>query len=351
MEELHLYGPIGNVSDSEGITAESFSQTLSEIDPEEPLDLFISSPGGVVRDGLTMYSELVRRPGPVNVHVQGVVGSIASVIAMAGDTITIAESARYMIHNPMGPSAIAFGEADTLRQAAEETLKVADVLDGMRDATADVYAARTGTDREQILEWMAAETWFNSEESMRHGFADKIASNKRMVALAGSDEIVQEVDLSVSAGMITAAEQALQWREEYNRGGTQVGARRARQIINDQELSADTWRRVKAYFARHEVDKQAEGWNQGEDGFPSAGRIAWGLWGGDAGQKRANKIVDQLDREAEAENAAPFAEAISNAAELEAVQQLLQTLPPPRSVAASKDLFRLAERKLRLTAD
>ena len=164
MEELHLYGPIGNVSDSEGITAESFSQTLSEIDSAEPLDLFISSPGGVVRDGLTMYSELVRRPGPVNVHVQGVVGSIASVIAMAGDTITIAESARYMIHNPMGPSAIAFGEADTLRQAAEETLKVADVLDGMRDATADVYAARTGTDREQILEWMAAETWFNSEE-------------------------------------------------------------------------------------------------------------------------------------------------------------------------------------------
>jgi len=71
MEELHLYGPIGNVSDSEGITAESFSQTLSEIDSAEPLDLFISSPGGVVRDGLTMYSELGRRPGPVNVHVRG----------------------------------------------------------------------------------------------------------------------------------------------------------------------------------------------------------------------------------------------------------------------------------------
>jgi len=56
---------------------------------------------------------------------------------------------------------------------------------------------------------------------------------------------------------------------------------------------------MKSFFARHEVDKQAEGFRQGEKGYPSNGRIAWALWGGDAGQAWANKVVDQMDSEDE----------------------------------------------------
>ena len=98
--------------------------------------------------------------------------------------------------------------------------------------------------------------------------------------------------------MATEAERGLAWRDEYNRGGTEVGVARARDIANRRNLSADTIGRMVSYFARHEVDKQGQGWSPGQDGYPSAGRIAWALWGGDPGRTWANNISDQLQKEA-----------------------------------------------------
>ena len=85
-------------------------------------------------------------------------------------------------------------------------------------------------------------------------------------------------------GMIEEAARGLEWRREYNRGGTEVGVARARDISNGSNLSDDTVKRMHSFFSRHEVDKKGQGFQPGEDGFPSAGRIAWALWGGDAGQ-------------------------------------------------------------------
>ena len=106
------------------------------------------------------------------------------------------------------------------------------------------------------------------------------------------------VDLQPTEAMAAEAERGLEWRQEFNRGGTEVGVARARDIKNRKNLSADTVRRMKSYFARHEVDKQGEGFSPGEDGYPSAGRIAWALWGGDPGQSWANRKSDELDKEA-----------------------------------------------------
>jgi hypothetical protein len=92
--------------------------------------------------------------------------------------------------------------------------------------------------------------------------------------------------------MAEEAERGLEWRREYGRGGTEVGVARARDIANKRDLSMDTVRRMASFFARHEVDKEAEGFRPGEDGYPSAGRIAWALWGGDPGQSWANALVD-----------------------------------------------------------
>jgi hypothetical protein len=97
--------------------------------------------------------------------------------------------------------------------------------------------------------------------------------------------------------MAASAERGLAWRDEYNRGGTAIGVARARDISNMRNLSLDTVKRMNSYFARHEVDKQANGWNDGEDGFPSAGRIAWELWGGDAGRDWAARIVERVKKE------------------------------------------------------
>ena len=87
-----------------------------------------------------------------------------------------------------------------------------------------------------------------------------------------------------SKGMVEEALKGLKWREEHNRGGTAVGVARARDISNGKNLSDDTVKRMHSYFSRHEVDKKGQGFTPDEDGFPSAGRIAWALWGGDAGQ-------------------------------------------------------------------
>lgn len=98
-----------------------------------------------------------------------------------------------------------------------------------------------------------------------------------------------------TASMRAEARRGLEWRREYNRGGTAVGVARARDIANGSNLPIETVRRMRSFFARHEVDKQASGWSQGEDGWPSAGRIAWALWGGDPGKTWADRIVERED--------------------------------------------------------
>ncbi len=95
--------------------------------------------------------------------------------------------------------------------------------------------------------------------------------------------------------MAEEAQRGLDWRREHGRGGTEIGIARARDIAGRRNLSADTVRRMRSYFARHEVDRQGTGWSPGEDGYPSAGRIAWALWGGDAGRAWAESRADLSD--------------------------------------------------------
>ena len=96
--------------------------------------------------------------------------------------------------------------------------------------------------------------------------------------------------------MKSEAKKGLDWREEFGRGGTRVGATRARQIVAGENLSDETIKRMYSFFSRHEVDKQAEGFSAGEEGYPSNGRIAWALWGGDAGFSWSKRLVAQMKK-------------------------------------------------------
>ena len=98
-------------------------------------------------------------------------------------------------------------------------------------------------------------------------------------------------------GMKTEAKRGLEWREEFGRGGTRVGAVRARQIVAGENLSDDTVKRMFSFFSRQEGVKKAEGFKQGEKGYPSNGRIAWALWGGDAGFSWSRKLVQKMKKE------------------------------------------------------
>jgi len=103
-----------------------------------------------------------------------------------------------------------------------------------------------------------------------------------------------EVDLMPTDGMRDEAQRYRDWKAEGRDGGTEVAATRAGQILSGDELSADTVITMAAWFARHEVDKQGEGFSPGEDGYPSPGRVAWAAWGGDAGQSWATSKADRI---------------------------------------------------------
>jgi hypothetical protein len=116
---------------------------------------------------------------------------------------------------------------------------------------------------------------------------------------------VADVDTKPTEQMADLASRGLALREEYGRGGTAIGVARARDIGNRANLSPETIRRMHAYFSRHRIDLRAEGAKPGEDGYPSAGAIAWMLWGGDpsnpdgAGAGWAARKVEEMDAQTE----------------------------------------------------
>ena len=123
----------------------------------------------------------------------------------------------------------------------------------------------------------------------------RTATNKKLYEDVEKAE--SDVDTVPTDGMREEAVRGLEWRREFKRGGTSVGVARARQLINKEKLSPSTVRRMFSFFSRHEVDKRAEGFRKGEKGYPSAGRIAWALWGGDAGFSWSTRKVKELDKQ------------------------------------------------------
>jgi hypothetical protein len=108
-----------------------------------------------------------------------------------------------------------------------------------------------------------------------------------------------DLNLTPTSGMKSAAARALAWKKEGKRGGTRVGLARANQIVNGTELSESTVARMYSFFSRHEVDKKATGFSAGEEGYPSPGRVAWDLWGGDAGYSWSRAKWDSIQRQRE----------------------------------------------------
>jgi len=99
--------------------------------------------------------------------------------------------------------------------------------------------------------------------------------------------------------MASAAKRALKWKSEGKPGGTLVGLARANQLKDRDPLSASVVLRMYSFFSRHEVDKQATGFYSGQEGFPSKGRVAWDLWGGDGGYSWSKAKRNQIMRDRE----------------------------------------------------
>jgi len=161
---------------------------------------------------------------------------------------------------------------------------------------ADEYA-KQGKQWDVQLRQIAAERQLMAELGLTIGNRPSqiVVPQSDAVNAAAVPTVAAAESYQPTAEMRAEAERGLGWRREFGRGGTEVGVARARDIANGRPLSLDTVQRMASYFARHEVDKQGQGWSQGEDGYPSAGRVAWALWGGDPGQAFANSITERAN--------------------------------------------------------
>jgi HK97 family phage major capsid protein len=162
-----------------GVSAKSFRDDLNHLGKSEPLHIHINSDGGNVTEGNEIFNTLMEHEGPVRVSCGAMVASIASVIAMAGDEVSIAKNGFMMIHNPYS---LVMGDA-------EEMEKTADTLKKMKAGLVQAYKRHSSLSEKEISDLMDDETYMNADEALEYGFAGKIDDFE-------SDETMSNMNLS-----------------------------------------------------------------------------------------------------------------------------------------------------------
>lgn len=200
--EILIYSPIGKSYWEETVEAKKFVEELNDLDVST-ISLRINSPGGSVFDGTAIFNAIVRHKATVTTYIDGLAASIASVIALAGDKVVMADNAMFMIHNPWS---IAIGNSDDMR-------KMAEILDKIRDVMVRVYDKKASLGSDEIRDAMAEETWYDADEALEAGFVDEIGEGKDIAnishftaeALAGykhaPDRVAAELRKSPTAAL------------------------------------------------------------------------------------------------------------------------------------------------------
>ena len=218
--EISIYDAIGGYD----VNAKQFVDELKEIDAEV-INLRINSPGGSVIDGNAMFNALQRHPAKVVTHIDGLAASMASVLAMAGDEVHMADNALLMIHNPWTMS---IGDAGELRADAE-------LLDKMSASILSAYG-RSQYEAEEIKDLMDAETWFTAQEAFDAGLVDHIETGLRaaasdITALAASSEFSVPAEKQI----VSLSKQI----EAITKTGVEVSNELAEQRTKVGEISAE----------------------------------------------------------------------------------------------------------------
>lgn len=165
--DIYIFDYIGGWE----VSARNFIEQLKPLDVEQ-INLHINSPGGSVFDGIAIQNVLKHHKANVTVYIDGLAASIASVIALAGDEIRIADNAYVMIHNP---TSFIYGEA-------KDMLKEAELLVKISDGVAGDYSRKMGVSVEDARELMDEETWYLGQEAVDAGFADATFEGSKAAA-------------------------------------------------------------------------------------------------------------------------------------------------------------------------
>ena len=165
--DIYIFDEIG----AYGLNAQSF---IDEIKPfkNSALNIHINCVGGDVFDGMAIYNVIKKRTARTTVYIEGIAASMGSVIALAADTVVMAENSLFMIHNAWGG---AMGEA-------KEMKKTAKLLDKISGEIADIYVKKTNLPYSKVEEMMDEETWLNADEAYELGFIDSISDAIKVAA-------------------------------------------------------------------------------------------------------------------------------------------------------------------------
>lgn len=168
--EIYVYDVIG-WGDA---TPLALRNAMAQADQSKPLEVRINSEGGSAFDGFAMFNALKTHAAGVNVFVDGIAASAASIIAMAGTKITMGPMSYLMIHEAW------CGLMGNKREAR----KMADLLENIDTLSTQQYSKRTGNTDEQVKAWLESETWFNATEALAAKMADAIAGEQQQKAVA-----------------------------------------------------------------------------------------------------------------------------------------------------------------------
>lgn len=176
--ELLIYDEIGQW----GKTSQDLNAELMALGDEiTALDVRINSPGGDVFEAIAIYNALRRHPAQVVVHVDALCASAATLVALGGDEVRMADNAMWMIHEPW---TVAMGDTEALQ-------KQADVLDTLAETITQIYARKTGAEPDTLRDWMRAETWLTAAEAQQAGFVDALEAPLQIAALARAHDVSQ----------------------------------------------------------------------------------------------------------------------------------------------------------------
>ena len=165
--DVYIFDEIG----MGGVNAQGFIEEIKSF-KDSPMNLHINCVGGDVFDGMAIYNIIKKRTAKTTVYIEGIAASMGSVIALAADSVVMAENSLFMIHNAWGG---AMGEA-------KEMKKTAKLLDKISGEIADIYVKKTKLPYDKVKEMMDEETWLNAEEALELGFIDSISDAIKVAA-------------------------------------------------------------------------------------------------------------------------------------------------------------------------
>lgn len=182
--EVLIYGDIGESWYGDSVAAKDFVAALAVLDVDE-MTVRINSYGGSVSDGIAIHNAIKRHKATVTIVIDGIAASIASLIAMAGDRVEMADNALMMIHAPWGG---AMGNSAAMRQYA-------DLLDTWADAMAVSYAGKTGRDKTEILSLLTdgIDHWYTAEQALTEQFIDAAIAGTPAAASATAGDFARQV--------------------------------------------------------------------------------------------------------------------------------------------------------------